>query len=43
MRQLRAGDRVVVMAPSHFGTFERVPEWACYKLQDDEKLAVCEF
>jgi hypothetical protein len=28
------------MAPSHFGTYERVPEWACCKLQEDEELTV---
>ena len=35
------GDRVVVMAPNHFSTFECVPEWACCKLRDDEDFAVC--
>lgn len=35
------GDRVVVMAPGHFGTVERVPEWACCILREDEDLAVC--
>ncbi|KAM0804375.1 reducing type I polyketide synthase 10 [Usnea florida] len=34
------GDRVVVMAPGHFGNVERVPEWACCKLRDDEDLAI---
>lgn len=35
-----AGDRVVVMAPNHFATVEKVPEWACCKLRDNENLAV---
>jgi acyl transferase domain-containing protein/NADPH:quinone reductase-like Zn-dependent oxidoreductase len=35
------GDRVVVMAPTHFGTFETVPEWACCLLKDDEDFTVC--
>ncbi|KAL9120671.1 MAG: hypothetical protein Q9187_002770 [Circinaria calcarea] len=36
------GDRVVVMAPSHLQTHQIVPEWACFKLQDQEQfLAVC--
>ncbi|KAI1455535.1 ketoacyl-synt-domain-containing protein [Annulohypoxylon moriforme] len=30
------GDRVVVMAPGSFSTKERVAEWACQKLNDDE-------
>ena len=34
------GDRIVVMAPNHFATIERAPEWACCKLQNDENLAV---
>ena len=35
------GDRVVVMAPGHFNTHEIVPEWACFKLRDDEKYNIC--
>jgi hypothetical protein len=35
------GDRVVVMAPSNFGTVECVPEWACCRLNDGEDLTVC--
>ncbi|KFA78796.1 hypothetical protein S40288_10146 [Stachybotrys chartarum IBT 40288] len=31
------GDRVVVMAPNHFTTIERVPAWAAYKLLPDEE------
>ncbi|TAQ88229.1 hypothetical protein B7494_g3462 [Chlorociboria aeruginascens] len=34
------GDRVVVMAPHHFGTSEIVPEWACCKLRDEEDLTI---
>lgn len=34
------GDRVVVMAPSHFAVSEHVPEWACCKLRDEEDFAV---
>ncbi|KAK4222721.1 acyl transferase/acyl hydrolase/lysophospholipase [Podospora fimiseda] len=26
------GDRVVAMAPSHFQTYQTLPEWACHKL-----------
>ena len=33
------GDRVVVMAPNHFETTARVPDWACHKLYDCEDLA----
>ncbi|KAK4992377.1 Type I Iterative PKS [Elasticomyces elasticus] len=36
IQRLAVGDRVVVMAPGHFMTNERFPEWACQKLQDDE-------
>ncbi|TVY83962.1 Reducing polyketide synthase DEP5 [Lachnellula suecica] len=36
IQRLSVGDRVVVMAPGHFETNERFPEWACQKLQDDE-------
>ncbi|KAI1433783.1 ketoacyl-synt-domain-containing protein [Xylaria sp. CBS 124048] len=36
VRSFAAGDRVVVMAPGHFATSERVPEWACHKLNADE-------
>ena len=35
------GDRVVVMAPGHFRTHEIVPQWACCKLHDGEKFAIC--
>ncbi|QKX55823.1 uncharacterized protein TRUGW13939_02921 [Talaromyces rugulosus] len=39
--QFKPGDRVVVMAPSHFGIFECVPEWACCLLLDDEDFEIC--
>ncbi|KAG9237170.1 reducing type I polyketide synthase 10 [Amylocarpus encephaloides] len=35
------GDRVVVMAPTHFATFETVPEWACCRLRDIEDAVTC--
>ena len=35
------GDRVVVMAPTHFQTYQIVPEWACHKLHDTESFNVC--
>lgn len=36
------GNRVVVMAPSHLQTHQIVPEWACFKLQDQEQFStVC--
>ncbi|KAM0335103.1 hypothetical protein ACHAQA_000138 [Verticillium albo-atrum] len=34
--RIKTGDRVVVLAPSHFGTTETVPQWACHKLLDEE-------
>lgn len=37
---LAPNDRVVVMAPGHFQTTERVPEWACHKLRDNEDFNV---
>lgn len=40
IQRLAVGDRVVVMAPGHFLTHERFPEWACQKLQDDEEFNV---
>jgi acyl transferase domain-containing protein len=33
---LKAGDRVVAMAPGHFATLEAFPAWACAKLHDEE-------
>ncbi|TAQ85507.1 hypothetical protein B7494_g6164 [Chlorociboria aeruginascens] len=44
VKTLSAGDHVVVMAPSYFGTSEIVPAWACLKLHEDEALdldAIC--
>ena len=35
------GDRVVAMAPGHFNTHERVPEWACVKLEGDNPNVAC--
>ena len=37
---LEIGDRVVVMAPGHFFTHERVPEWACLKLDGENANVV---
>lgn len=38
------GDRVVVMAPTHFQTSQVVPEWACQKMEDHEEFNVmCTF
>ena len=34
---LRPGDRVLAMAPGHFATYERFPQWAVCKLQDNEE------
>lgn len=34
---LRLGDRVVAMAPGHFATHERFPQWAVCKLQENEE------
>ncbi|KAL9130123.1 MAG: hypothetical protein Q9217_001597 [Psora testacea] len=38
---LTIGDRVVVMAPGHFDTHERVPEWACVKLDGENPNIAC--
>ncbi|PSN60577.1 reducing type I polyketide synthase 10 [Corynespora cassiicola Philippines] len=35
------GDRVVVMAPSHFQTHQTVPQWACQKLEENDDLDMC--
>lgn len=37
---LKPGDRVVVMAPGHFSTLEKFPEWSCEKLKDSEEFNV---
>ncbi|EHL02619.1 putative Lovastatin nonaketide synthase [Glarea lozoyensis 74030] len=39
--KFQVGDRVVVMAPTHFATFETVPEWACCLLRDEEDFTIC--
>ncbi|KAI0396107.1 polyketide synthase [Xylariaceae sp. FL0594] len=36
VEHLRPGDRVLVLAPSHFRTVERVPAWAAHKLLPSE-------
>ncbi|KEY64667.1 hypothetical protein S7711_02867 [Stachybotrys chartarum IBT 7711] len=36
---VKVGDRVVVMAPNHFSTIERVPAWAAQKLLPTESFA----
>ncbi|KAI0199298.1 reducing type I polyketide synthase 10 [Astrocystis sublimbata] len=33
-----AGDRVVAMAPSYFGSYQVLPQWACHKLADTESF-----
>ncbi|KAI1334905.1 polyketide synthase [Xylariaceae sp. FL0016] len=38
VRGLVPGDRVVVMAPTHFKTVERVPSWAVYKMCSGESF-----
>lgn len=35
------GDRVVAMSPTHFQTFQDLPEWACHKLEDGESFDTC--
>ena len=37
---LKLGDRVVAMGPGHFATYERFPQWAVLKLNDDENFIV---
>jgi NADPH:quinone reductase-like Zn-dependent oxidoreductase/NADP-dependent 3-hydroxy acid dehydrogenase YdfG len=37
--KFKAGDRVVAMAPGHFATRERLPQWALAKLEDSEDFA----
>ncbi|KAK0615695.1 hypothetical protein B0T17DRAFT_656801 [Bombardia bombarda] len=34
------GDRVVAMAPTHFQTYQTLPQWACHKLLDEENFDV---
>ncbi|KAB8208925.1 hypothetical protein BDV34DRAFT_189747 [Aspergillus parasiticus] len=38
VRDLNIGDKVAVMYPGYFGTYETVPAWSCVKLRDDEDL-----
>lgn len=38
--EFAAGDRVVAMAPSYFGTYQTLPQWACHTLLDTESLDV---
>ena len=38
---LAVGDRVVAMAPTHIQTFQILPHWACYKLEEAESLEAC--
>lgn len=35
------GDRVVAMAPTHFQTYQTLPQWACHKLEEGEDFNVC--
>ena len=39
VESLKAGDRVVSMAPGHFSSLESFPEWACAKLEDTENFS----
>ncbi|RYP19809.1 hypothetical protein DL765_003155 [Monosporascus sp. GIB2] len=39
VEHLELGDRVVVMAPNHFTTTERVPTWATQKILPTEKFS----
>ncbi|KAI1444204.1 putative polyketide synthase [Annulohypoxylon stygium] len=40
VEDLAVGDKVAVMYPGHFSTFEAVPSWSCVKLKQDEDLRV---
>ena len=40
MSEFEIGDRVDAMAPSHFATVERLPEWAVLKIRDEEDFTV---
>ncbi|KAI1465640.1 polyketide synthase-like protein [Daldinia caldariorum] len=40
VNNIQVGDKVVVMAPNHFTTLERVPEWAVHKLLPGEDLSI---
>lgn len=39
--EFNVGDRVVAMAPTHFQTYQDLPEWACHKLEDGENFDNC--
>ncbi|KAH7303833.1 polyketide synthase [Stachybotrys elegans] len=39
VEHVQVGDRVVVLAPNHFSTVQRVPGWAVHKLNADEDYA----
>lgn len=39
--RFKPGDRVVSLCLGHFGTYEVVPERACFTLNNDEDDAVC--
>lgn len=38
--EFKTGDRVVAMAPGHFATVERFPNWAVCKMSDEEDFTV---
>lgn len=38
VESLKAGDRIVCMAPGHFSSLESFPEWACAKLENSEEF-----
>jgi NADPH:quinone reductase-like Zn-dependent oxidoreductase len=40
VQDFKVGDRIVAMAPGHFATYERFPEWAVCKLNDEEDFNV---
>jgi acyl transferase domain-containing protein/NADPH:quinone reductase-like Zn-dependent oxidoreductase len=35
------GDRVVAMAPTHFQTYQTLPQWACHRLENGESFDIC--
>ncbi|KAI1261843.1 reducing type I polyketide synthase 10 [Xylariaceae sp. FL1019] len=38
--EFAVGDRVVAMAPSYFGSYQVLPQWACFKLTPTESFDV---
>jgi acyl transferase domain-containing protein len=40
VKDFAAGDRVVAMAPSYFGTYQTLPQWSFYKLDEGESFDV---